>query len=353
MREPGSEEHRNVPFRVAPPTMRDIAESLGVSRQLVSLVLRGAAGPSAESRDRVLAAAAELGYRPNASARQLRQQRTGLLGVAFSMSNPFQSRVVERMIVRAAEKGFRVVPRPMAGEHPSEDAIAALLEERVEGIAVFNADPAAPALADARHRVPIVWLGEWVRDEEVDNVHVDEAAGLRAAVEHLVSLGHERIGYVGGLGGFLGEDRAAAYRAAMEAVGFGDRVDVIESGFDEESGADAARALLARSDPPTALVCCGDQVAVAVLAVLALAGVPVPGRISVVGFDDSRLAGLSYHRLTSVRQDVERTVEAALETLVERIDGSETPRRRVATPAELIVRSSTGPAPEGPVTAPA
>lgn len=330
--------------RSRPPTMRDVADSIGVSRQLVSLVLRGAPGPSAESRERILAAAADLGYRPNASARQLRQQRTRLIGAAYLMGNPFQARVVERMIERAAELGFGVVPRPLIGEHPSEDALAALLEERVEAIAVFNADPASPALTDARRRVPIVWLGEWARDDGVDNVHVDEIAGLRAAVEHLVGLGHERIAYIGGLDGNVGADRAEAYRLAMRGAGLAARIDVIESRFDEESAADAARRVLALADPPTALVCCGDQAAVAVLSVLALAGVAVPGRISVVGFDDSPIAALSYHRLTSVRQDVERTVEAALGTLVDRLDGSTAPRRRVATAAELVVRGSTGPA---------
>jgi len=326
------------------PTMRDVANSIGVSRQLVSLVLRGAPGPSAESRERILAAAADLGYRPNASARQLRQQRTRLIGIAHGMSNPFQATVVERMIARSAELGFGVVPRPLVGAHPSEEAIAALLEERVEAIAVFNADPTAPALADARKRVPIVWLGEWARDEAVDNVHVDETAGLRAAVDHLVGLGHDRIAYVGGLDGNVGADRAEAYRAAMRSAGLDARIDVIPSGFDEESGAAAARSVLDRDELPTALLCCGDQVATAVLAVLARAGVAVPGDVSVVGFDDSRLAALSYHQLSSVRQDAERTVEAALGILLDRLDGSDSPRRRVATPAELVVRESTGPA---------
>ena len=314
------------------PTMRDVADSIGVSRQLVSLVLRGAPGPSAESRERILAAAADLGYRPNASARQLRQQRTRLIGIAHGMSNPFQATVVERMIARAAELGFGVVPRPLVGEHPSEEAIA-----------VFNADPTAPALADARKRVPIVWLGEWARDETVDNVHVDETAGLRAAVEHLVGLGHARIAYLGGLDGNVGADRAEAYRAAMRSAGLEGRIDVIPSGFDEESGAAAARSVLGRDELPTALLCCGDQVATAVLAVLARAGVAVPGDVSVVGFDDSRLAALSYHQLSSVRQDAERTVEAALGILLDRLDGSDSPRHRVATAAELVVRESTGP----------
>lgn len=285
-----------------------------------------------------------MGYRPNASARQLRQRRTGLLGLAYALGSPFQARVVEGMIEGAGERGFHVVPRPLVGEHPSEAALAALLEERVEGIAVFNADPTSPALFDARRRVPIVWLGEWSRETDVDNIHIDEAAGLRYAVDHLVALGHRRIAYVGGLGGFLGVDRADAYRSAMRAAGLGSEVEIFESGFDQESGAAAARRVLESREPPTALVCCGDQVAQAVLTVFALAGVAVPGKISVVGFDDSDLAKLSYHRLTSVRQDVDLTVEATLDTLISRLEGASGSHRRIATPATLIVRDSTGPA---------
>src|SRR5689334_14228197 len=112
-------------------TMADIANHVGVSRQLVSLVLRGVPGPSAASRERILSAAGELGYRPNASARLLRQNRTHLIGVAFTMRNPFQVKFVERLFVRAAAAGFGVVPGPMTAERPTEAVVAALMEERV------------------------------------------------------------------------------------------------------------------------------------------------------------------------------------------------------------------------------
>lgn len=325
------------------PTMRDVAEHVGMSRQLVSLVLRGAPGPSAESRDRILAAAAELGYRPHTSARLLREGRTRLIGAVFSMRNPFQVRFVERLFARAAEQGFGVALGPAGAERSTDQVVADLLGERVEALVVFNPDPDATALEEASRLVPVVLLGEWTDAPYADNVHVDEAGGLRAAVEHLVGLGHRRIAYVGGEDGLVGLDRAAAYRAAMQGAGLAAETDVVPSGFSEEGGAAAARTLVARDALPTAVVCCGDQCATGLLAVFAQYGVDVPGRVSVVGFDDSYLASLSYHRLTSVRQDVEATVDAALAAVLDRTSGGGGERRRVATPTGLVVRESTGP----------
>ncbi|MFB8267548.1 LacI family DNA-binding transcriptional regulator [Streptomyces sp. NPDC055955] len=327
--------------------MRDIADHVGVSRQLVSLVLRGVPGPSAESRDRILAAASELGYRPNASARLLRQNRTRLIGVVFEMRHPFQVRFVERLFVRAAEKGFGLALGPRTVERPTDVVVAELMEERVEALVAFNPDPASAALAEARDLVPVVWLGEWVRRPGVDNVHVDEVEGLRLAIEHLVGLGHRDIVYVGGLGGNVGRDRADAYRAAMTTFGLSDGIEVLPGGFSEEDGAAAAREIAARVQRPTAVVCCGDQCAAGVLAVFARSGVQVPEDVSVVGFDDSYLSSLSYHRLTSVRQDVEATVEATLDSVLDRIEGDDGPRRVVPTVTTLVVRESTGPARTG------
>jgi DNA-binding LacI/PurR family transcriptional regulator len=329
------------------PTMQDIADHLGVSRQLVSMVLRDRPGPSAESRERILAAATELGYRPNASARQLRQSRTRLIGAVFEIRHPFQVRFVERLFVRAAEQGFGLALGPTTVERSTDVAVAELMEERVEALVAFNPDPSSRALAEACDLVPVVWLGEWVQTPEVDNVHVDEIEGLRLAVEHLVELGHRDIVYVGGLGGIVGRDRADAYRGAMTAFGLEDRIEVLSSGFSEENGATAAREILGRGRRPTAVVCCGDQCAVGVLAVFARAQVPVPGEISVVGFDDSYLASLSYHRLTTVRQDVEATVEATLASVLARLESEDAPRRVSATRTKLVVRESTGPARTG------
>jgi len=325
--------------------MQDVADDLGVSRQLVSLVLRDAPGPSAESRARILAAAQRLGYRPNASARQLRQTRTRLIGLMFAMRNPFQVGVAERLFERAAEAGFGLVLGPVTPDRSTDDVLSELLEERVEAIIAFNPDPSSAVLAGAPDLVPVVWLGEWIDRPAVDNIHVDEMNGLRLAVDHLVGLGHRDIAYVGGRGGRVGADRADAYRAAMAGAGLADRIDIVPADFSEEGGAAAARAILGRADRPTAVVCGGDQAAAGVVAVLIRAGVRVPQDLSVIGFDDSYLASLSYLRLTSVSQGVEATVDETLRAVVDRLGGDGGPGRVIATPTALVVRESTGPAP--------
>lgn len=322
--------------------MKDVADRAGVSRQLVSLVLRGVAGPSQTSRERVLQAAADLGYQANTSARLLRQNRSGLIGLMFTPSNAFQSAYVERLVELAAEAGFGVVLSPVTSVRTTDVVVPELLGHRVEAMACFNPDPESSELLRALDRIPVVWLGERRGDPRADAVHADDDGGLGLAVEHLVSLGHRSITYVGGTGVKAGPDRARAYRAAMERAGLGEFVDVEDASFEEESAAAAATRLVARGDLPTAVIACSDQCALAVRAVLTAAGVSVPGDVSLVGFDDSALARLSFNDLTSVRQDVDATVVATLSAVRDRLTDPERTPCDVTTPATLSVRSSTG-----------
>jgi DNA-binding LacI/PurR family transcriptional regulator len=327
------------------PTMRDIADELGVSRPLVSMVLRGVDGPSTESRDRILAAARAMGYRPNASARLLRRERSRTLGAVFTMRNPFQVRVIEQLFSKAALAGYGLALGPLTDDasRDTDAVIGRLLEERVEGIIAFNADQGSGEWADAVRRLPGVYIGQWLDEPTTDNVHVDDVEGLRLAVEHLVALGHRDIAYVGGSGGRAGRDRAESYRVAMHGVGLGRRAMTLESDFSEEGGAQAARQMLQHADRPSAIVCCSDQCATGVAVVLAQAGLRIPDDVSVVGFDDSYLASLSYLDLTSVHQDVDATVDAALACVLARLAGGTDSPKKVATPTRLAVRSSTGP----------
>lgn len=326
------------------PTMGDVAERAGVSRQLVSLVLRGAPGPSAASRAAVLRAADELGYRANQAARLLRQDRTRLIGVLFTARNPFEARFVERLLERAPDVGYGVVLAPVTAARTTDVVIGELLERRVEVLACFNPEPDSVELERAISTMPVIWLGERARDPRVDVVRTDEVTGLRLLVQHLVSLGHSRIGYAGGSGGLVGPDRAEAYREAMRGAGLEQWIDVVPVGFEEEDGAAAARQLLDRERPPTAVIACGDACAVGLLAVLARARVAVPGRISVTGYDDSPVAAISYNDLTCVRQDIDLTVDAVLEAVVARTSGDDAAPRDVATRATLVLRGTTGPA---------
>jgi len=326
------------------PTMKDVALRAGVSRQLVSMVMRGVPGPSETSREKVLAAARDIGFAVNTSARLLRQSRSRLIGVMFAAGNAFESRFIERFLERAEAEGFGVVLAPITSTRSTEVVVNELLGHRVEALACFNPEPDSPALDRALGLVPVVWLGERRADARADEVRSDDGAGLRAAVDHLHELGHRRIAYVGGRGGAVGPDRAQAYRDAMTATGLADGIDVVESDFEEESAADAARTLLRRKALPSAVVCCSDQCAAAVRAVLREGGVAVPEQVSLVGYDDSAVASLSFNDLTSVRQDVDLTVEATLAAILRRLENPAAEPAADPTPATLVVRSSTGPA---------
>ncbi|NQX28931.1 LacI family DNA-binding transcriptional regulator [Microbacteriaceae bacterium VKM Ac-2854] len=331
------------------PTMRDLAAHVGVSRQLVSLVMRGAPGPSPATRERVLAAADELGYHANASARLLAQTRTHLVGALFNLRNPFESRVVERLSVRAPERGFRVVLAPVTDEHGTERLIGEMLEQRIEALVGFITASEMHVVDRVVGMIPVVVLGERAQDDRFDNVHIDDAVAMRLAVDHLVAFGHRDIAYLGGADGAVARDRDRGYREAMASTGLAERIDVVGgTGWGEEDGARAARELLSRERLPTAIVCCSDTSALGVLAVFWKAGVRVPEDISVIGFDDSYVAALSYNALTSIRQDVDSTVAETVESMIERIADPSALPRSVLTAPVLTQRSSTGPARSDP-----
>lgn len=324
--------------------MADVADRVGVSRQLVSLVMRGSPGPSSETRSRVLEAAAEIGYRTNASARLLRQKRSYLVGAMFTMRNPYESRLVEQLFVTAATRGYGVVLGPVTDETDRDRIAGELLEQRVEALVGFVPARVSPALRRILGQLPVVWLGGPSPDH--DNVHIDDRAGMRQAVDHLRSLGHRRIAHLAGAESPAGDERRAAYEDVMTEVGLGAEVEVLAQGWDEETGAAVARDLVRRSGSraPTAVICPSDQSAAALVTVLRSAGTEVPGRFSVTGWDDSYLAGLSYLDLTSVRQEIDATADATLDLVVRRLDDPSAGRATVLTAPTLVVRGSTGPA---------
>jgi DNA-binding LacI/PurR family transcriptional regulator len=324
--------------------MSDVAEKAGVSRQLVSMVLRGVDGPSEASRKLVLDTARALDFRPNSSARLLRQKRTRLIGLMIAAANVFELRVAERLLERAADLGFHVIVAPTSERRTTDVVISELLEQRVEAIACYNPDPSSEILQKALATLPVAWLGERASDPRADVIRTDDDTGMRLLVEHLVGLGHREIAYAGGLQAIVGLDRREAYRQAMRSAGLSAFVDVVEVGFGDEDGADAARRLLARDRLPTAVICSSDHCAAGLRAVFALAGVSVPGDVSVTGYDDSDVARLSFNLLTTVRQDVELTVEATLDSLLRRIEDGGLEPQEIPTLATLVVRESTGPA---------
>ncbi|MET9709010.1 LacI family DNA-binding transcriptional regulator [Nocardiopsis alba] len=326
------------------PTMADVAARLGVSRQLVSLVLGDRPGPSAATRERVLRAAEELGYRADTAAQLLRRARSRQVGVLFTMEHPMDADLVEALYPAAARLDYGVALSAMLANRTERQAIDELVGLRCEALVLIGMSAQAPEdLAEVARRVPVVEIGQRTDSAGTDSVRTDAVSGVRLAVDHLVSLGHRRIAHVDGGGLPSAPERRAGYLEGMREHGLQAYVDLVPGAYTEEAGARAARVFLDRDVLPTAVVCCNDQSARGLLETLVRAGRSVPGEVSVVGYDDSRAARLSFLSLTSVRQDVERIAEATLEAVAERLERGRNESTHVLLPTTLTVRESTAP----------
>ncbi|MCV2489523.1 LacI family transcriptional regulator [Geodermatophilus sp. YIM 151500] len=326
------------------PTMADIARHVGVSRPLVSIVLRGAEGASDATRQRVLRAAAELGYRPDSLAQGLRSNRTRHLGVLFALRRPFEVELVEQMFPVVERLGYHLLLGATTAFRGQEAVTDELLRYRCEGLVVVGPELDGHRLEPVAEEVPVVEIGRRVTRGPVDVVRNDDAFGTRQAVDHLVSLGHRAIAFVDGGDNPGAEDRRAGYAAAMAAHGLAAEARVVPGGYTEDEGAKAAGLLL--SDRlPTAVIASNDLSAIGLLDSVLRAGVRVPHELSVVGYDDSRFARLPGIDLTSVRQDVPRMAELAVQAVVERLDLPPREPRDVALPPQLVVRGTTAPPP--------
>ncbi|GAA3143848.1 LacI family DNA-binding transcriptional regulator [Planomonospora alba] len=328
------------------PTIRNVAERAGVSKSLVSLVLRGSPHVSEHRRQAVLQAARELGYRPNAVARSLVEGRTHLVGALVAdLHNPFYAEFLDGLQESLHGDGLRLLIGNSQWDPAFEDeAVEAFLELRVDGLVLLGIPPTSETLIEATGYTPMVVVGE--RDIEIDGVDAvvdDDQLGARLAVDHLVGLGHRRIAHIEGTRS-CGRFRCEGYLVAMRRHALAPYIMVEQGEPTEEGGARAARSLLTRDPRPTAIFASNDMVAMGVLAAAAELGLRVPEDLSVVGYDNTHLAGVPAISLTTVDQPRRAMGRSAAALLSDRIGNPrKASRLRQVTP-ELVVRRSTGPA---------
>ena len=312
-----------------------------MSRALVSLVMRGEPNVSEQRRRRVLRAAEELGYRPNAYARSLASKRLSTIGVLINdVTNPYFGGVYSSLASAAEMTGFDLLVAPGTRSATKESALVrTLLEHRVAGLALLSPLMSTKELRGLTASWPTVLVGRDASLTGVDVVTTDEHQAARLVLEHLTRLGHRDIVHITGGSNRSAKDRAKAYRVVMRELGLEPRE--VAGTFSHDGGQEAAREIVGMSRVPTAVVAANDLVAVGAMGVFESQGLRVPEDISVVGYDDSQIARLDLVQLTSVCQGVDRFGSAAMELLVKRIDDPDTPRvvERIAT--NLVERRTT------------
>ncbi|HEY7516157.1 MAG TPA: LacI family DNA-binding transcriptional regulator [Vicinamibacteria bacterium] len=330
------------------PTITDVARRAGVSKSLVSLVMRGARHVSPKRRAAVQAAAAALGYRPNAMARGLVQRRTGILGVLSSdLHNPFFADVVDGIHEQAGRAGYRVLVTT-GGRNPDREdaAIETLLQLRVDGLILAGVLVESRLIVDASRELPVVLVGRSARALSLDSVTNDDWAGAVAAVRHCASLGHRSIAHVDGGQGAGADARRGGYEEAMRDLRLGKYRLVAPGSFTEEGGHSGGLVLLEHKPRPTAIFAANDLAAIGVLNAIEERGLRVPGDLSLVGYDNTSLAALRHLSLTTVHQPRLEMGQMAVSILMERLEEGRTkPRRAVLSPS-LVVRGTTAPPPD-------
>lgn len=322
--------------------MDDVAAEAGVSRALVSLVMRGSPKVSEARRVRVLEAAERLEYRPNAMARGLASSRTRTVGVLLNdLHNPFFADIAGGIESLASELGYQVL-LGTGRRHPGRERsiVDALRDYRVDGLILVSPRlPAADLEATAR-RIPTVVIGRDPTVPDLDTLMIDEQVGVRAVVTYLAGLGHRDIVHVTGGDGAGGAARVACFHACMQEAGLGPG-RAIPGDFTEDAGVEAAQTILAGGTLPTAVFAANDLTAAGMMDTFVRAGLRIPGDLSLVGYDNIYIAGLRQLSLTTVNQPRVAMGRQALELLIERIAGRTEQVSRLLEPT-LVVRDTVG-----------
>jgi DNA-binding LacI/PurR family transcriptional regulator len=300
---------------------------------------------SDDRRARVLAAAAELGYRPNAMARSLASRRSRTIGVLLNdLHNPFFAEITDGIEEVAGRHDYRILLSTGGRRRLREEAaLEALLEYRVDGAILVSTMLGSTEVNRTAAATPVVAVSRTFRSPAVDSVLTDDVYGAQLAVTYLIELGHRRIAHIDGGSNPSGPPRRRGYRQAMEAAGL--KPLIVPGDFTETAGAKAAEQLLTFGERPTAVLAANDLAAAGAMDRLEEAGLSVPGDISIVGYDNTFLAALGHVALTTVNQPRQEMGRLAMKALLERIEGGRTEAIRHVTTPSLVIRRTTGPAP--------
>ncbi len=331
------------------PTILDVAAKAGVSRQTVSRVINDKGEVGAAARERVLAAIAELGYRPNVVAQSMVAGRTNTLGcISPNLTDYTFACLIDHAQAEARQHGYFL----LTGSAPTVDDVPSLLEEllarQVDGLLILNpyADGRSRCVAPLlEHGMAVVYLNETPREEAVSSVRCDDRGGGLQATRYLLGLGHTRIALIAGPDSEqCTHDRLSGYQLALAGAGLPSDTALQDSGdWSATSGYEATCRLLAVGHPFSAIFAQNDRMAVGAIQALREHGLRIPQNISVIGFDDYPLSSYFDPPLTTLRQPLEDSGRQAARLLIETIHDPNRPVEQFLFPARLIERASCAP----------
>ncbi|HSV81622.1 MAG TPA: LacI family DNA-binding transcriptional regulator [Ramlibacter sp.] len=331
-----------------PVTIEHIAHAAGVHPASVSRALRGVQGKvSAETRERIVQIARELGYQPNAVAASLRTKQTNLVAIVVpDVGNPLFGPIVQGLEAELRRHGYMsLMVQPPEDPNERRAIILALANRNISGLMILAAESDDPMLqAVAERSLAAVLVNRGRGERRFSSVVNDDRESVRLVLEHLASLGHTRIGHISGpLASSTGRARRDAFVELAPGFGIQKPIVVEATAFTLPAGAAAARELWRRSAKPTAIFAANDLIALGALGVLREAGVRVPQEVSLVGHNDMPFLDLIDPPLTTVRVAADQMSRQSAQLLLELMrEPQEPPSMRVLTP-RLVVRGSTAP----------
>jgi DNA-binding LacI/PurR family transcriptional regulator len=336
-----------------PPGLKDVAARAGVSIKTVSNVVNGYVHVAPETRARVQDAIDALGYKPNMAARQLRSGRSGVIALALpELQSPYFAEIAG-LIVQAAERRSWTVLIDQTDGHADRERnlVAGLRRHAIDGLIFSPLALAGEELARGGDETPMVLLGERIWHGPADHVAIDNTAAAGDATRHLADLGRRRIAAIGAQeqpSAVTAHQRLAGYRAALAEAGLPDMVAQVGS-FHRADGAAAMARLLDAAEPPDAVFCFNDLLALGAIRTLLERGLDVPGDVAVVGFDDIEDGRFSTPTLSTISPDTGRIAQLAVDLLAERLGepgpgaegGGPPPPRELRVGHRLVAREST------------
>ena len=337
-------------------TIADVAARAGVSIATVSRVVNDRYGVSADTVERVRRVIDELGYESSLIARSLRSQRTNVLGILVSGIEPFSAELLKGAARALRDTEFELVV--YSGGMSGEDGWERRYLSRVGGTLTDGIILVTPTVVEVDASYPVVAVDPHVGGSSVPTIDSQNFEGAVMATEHLISLGHRRIGFLAGRSDLVSaRRREEGYRAALDAAGIATDPDLVQAGaFTAEAAVEPARRLLTMTDRPTAVFAANDLSAAEVIRVAAGLGLSVPDDLSVVGFDNIPESALTEPPLTTIDQSIQAMGFAAVEVVTELIRhperAGERPMHRTL-PTDLVVRRSTAPPATAPHVSPA